>query len=1464
MKIKKLLYILATSLIFSGCSNLLEDNFNTSSSVSGSNSETKGEASLKIALADDSSRTALPQYSKSDLTLLTLRYAEKYADNVSDTSASEEVTVGIWQSEAEMSEQSLAFQTGTYTFRFYVVARGGAVFGDEQTLTINKGENNLTFSPTMEYFLTDYSGNGNLSIKMRYNTKNVAKVTAGIYSIRGEEIPGFNDEELTLTSSGQTKYEKTDIPAGNCIVIFKFFADEAKTLLLGTYREYASIVDGLTSTSDCVVNSLGNLFKIELETNGGTLKNASTFPGSYTRQSADITLPDASNLVYANHDFAGWYTDPDFTGSEMSFIPSGTAGDLVLYARWIPKIIISYSPNGGSIKTDRQIATPDSDGTITLKTPDELGLTPPKTGIKFLGWGLTGTTVIPSTAVYHEEAYDFTPLADSEDTNQKDSFVIYAKDSSDTEITSAKILTKENLVLYAIWTLSQINPDPNNKNAARSLLDFDGDGLTDWEEVYQYHTDPMCKDTDGDGWTDKQELTLYNKDKLSFSPLIADTPFVDVEITGKPEIYYIYTNTQGKTITEIQSTTEGTTGSHSETNTNTKSFNMTHGWNASTTHKWGKKWTADNNFVFHKTETSYEGGFTIGFSGSYSSGDTYTFAKSDTEGWSKSWQNGRNISESNSKTITGGKVVIPVKLKNKTEVGYTIKAITIAINKLPYGKKNLKVPVGSYSTNSAMTLRPNSESGQYNITLNLTTAETEQLLKYSNTILVEISGFQITTFKDSQSGNNDFTEALTEVRARTASVYIDCGLNNKKRIPKTYNVAVKNKFNPEATSLNDQYQPVTLKEIFNEILQIEENSTSKNGYELYTHANGKKTLKTLYGVTNGATSKEGSWYIEHTRMENGILKKDQYPFFWDGNKLDAWNFEDITVNAGDEINIYFDVDMDEDNVPLNVEKIHGISDYKKDTDGDYLSDYEELYGWYKPGLHKEKYRNEIQDYADNEDNRVYSNPALKDTDGDGLNDYSDGAIVDPDPIFSYIRNDRRINTAKCFYTTNLLSEKKEKLDLTEHGNEDEANPATMSVPIETDMDTIYLDITPRNDFAVIQYQTTVKDEHGTETYEWRDLKSTSKISLNMGKNIIKLKSYVTNYTPENESEKTEYFWNVVVISTFKDLKNFNVEPLKNEDGAVIISWDAYSDTRTDASTGGYVLYGIKSKTEPADIDSYLTQTKLMGAGTSTSNLKEKDEFFIKLTSDQIGSTNTVTLNLESQKDYWIYLYAYAHKSTADTFIKKQLAKDSFKTELSRKTRLCFYAHYVKDIEDEDGGCDPQYYWSFAGNNDCIDLTKCALTEKKTQDFDVKDYGDALYYTFGDDKFVDYYESTPVKFSTSTKKIISEVSRDEEHIFTLYWNAWEKDPGSSDDYLGYVAADFHYYPAEDKWTCTWKPGGGKGEGALPFYGSSTIKKGEKTNGNVWKLYNPSYGEIEMHWDWSWDVETADDLKNNQGK
>ena len=54
--------------------------------------------------------------------------------------------------------------------------------------------------------------------------------------------------------------------------------------------------------------------------------------------------------------------------------------------------------------------------------------------------------------------------------------------------------------------------DPN------STVDTDGDGLTDYQEVHIYLTDPLKADTDGDGLSDRDEVVVWHTD-----PLKADT-----------------------------------------------------------------------------------------------------------------------------------------------------------------------------------------------------------------------------------------------------------------------------------------------------------------------------------------------------------------------------------------------------------------------------------------------------------------------------------------------------------------------------------------------------------------------------------------------------------------------------------------------------------------------------------------------------------------------------------------------------------------------------------------------------------------------------------------------------------------------------------------------------------------------------------------------------------------------------
>ncbi|HEX77196.1 MAG TPA: PKD domain-containing protein [Dehalococcoidia bacterium] len=65
--------------------------------------------------------------------------------------------------------------------------------------------------------------------------------------------------------------------------------------------------------------------------------------------------------------------------------------------------------------------------------------------------------------------------------------------------------------------------------AQDNTLDTDGDGLTDWEEAYKYHTEPDDADTDGDGLTDGEEIKIYKSDPLSIDS--------DNDSQGNPGLY---------------------------------------------------------------------------------------------------------------------------------------------------------------------------------------------------------------------------------------------------------------------------------------------------------------------------------------------------------------------------------------------------------------------------------------------------------------------------------------------------------------------------------------------------------------------------------------------------------------------------------------------------------------------------------------------------------------------------------------------------------------------------------------------------------------------------------------------------------------------------------------------------------------------------------------------------------------
>ena len=57
--------------------------------------------------------------------------------------------------------------------------------------------------------------------------------------------------------------------------------------------------------------------------------------------------------------------------------------------------------------------------------------------------------------------------------------------------------------------------DTVDRQEPSTLIDSDGDGFTDAEEVNQYNTDPLLADTDSDGLFDREEVVSWKTDPLN-------------------------------------------------------------------------------------------------------------------------------------------------------------------------------------------------------------------------------------------------------------------------------------------------------------------------------------------------------------------------------------------------------------------------------------------------------------------------------------------------------------------------------------------------------------------------------------------------------------------------------------------------------------------------------------------------------------------------------------------------------------------------------------------------------------------------------------------------------------------------------------------------------------------------------------------------------------------------------------
>ncbi|GHT67054.1 hypothetical protein FACS189452_04060 [Bacteroidia bacterium] len=146
-----------------------------------------------------------------------------------------------------------------------------------------------------------------------------------------------------------------------------------------TAWDFATVV---TSDTTLYAKWTAVSYSITYTLNSGTGANDST----YTVESAAVTLPTPSR---ANYTFAGWYDNAGFTGSAVTTIATGSAGDKVFYAKWTAvSYSITYTLNGGTGATN---------STYTVESAAVTLPTPARPGYEFAGWydnaGFTGSAV---------------------------------------------------------------------------------------------------------------------------------------------------------------------------------------------------------------------------------------------------------------------------------------------------------------------------------------------------------------------------------------------------------------------------------------------------------------------------------------------------------------------------------------------------------------------------------------------------------------------------------------------------------------------------------------------------------------------------------------------------------------------------------------------------------------------------------------------------------------------------------------------------------------------------------------------------------------------------------------------------------------------------------------------------------------------------------------------------------------
>lgn len=493
-------------------------------------------------------------------------------------------------------------------------------------------------------------------------------------------------------------------------------------------------------------------------------------------------------------------------------------------------------------------------------------------------------------------------------------------------------------------------------------LDSDGDGLSDIKEIYLYDTNPKSADTDGDSWNDGEELAdgMFNPNNpTSFNPKIADVPSLEIASVLSPKIILKVETTSGSSKNITVSEGKENSSSMTISSESSRSSSLENSWQISTTQGW--EVGLNNKWV---------GSISVGYSGSYTSTDGFSWGSEEQTAVAESFEKAVSEEVSEGSTILGAELCNQVKLTNTSAIAYTIESLVLSASIYRVsGNSSIQVIADlvrdGASTDWKATLKPNESTEALFCNTNLPVERIKDLIYNADALILGASTQKI-TFTAADKNTMDFTEAYTKVNGKTANVIIDYGPGAIGKEIERYFVATNYRYNEDHTGSNDMYDYTSLSQILSTLeIPFEQDSVE---------ARDDKKNYGLASINSFSNSKKDDawWYIMIDAASDLKLKNKRVTIYSAANG--SFDMNRVMIGSGDAVQFFYSKDADGDGLPVRTEVLLGTSDSKIDTDGDGLTDYEEVQGYTFP---------------ETPDVTFYSDPAKADTDGDGIDDKTD-------------------------------------------------------------------------------------------------------------------------------------------------------------------------------------------------------------------------------------------------------------------------------------------------------------------------------------------------------------------------------------------------------------------------------------------------------------------------------------------